>query len=130
MRVLIADPDWRFSQRASRFLESLAHLVVCETQPEAALARARHWHPDLVVLDAELACGNLMGTLNKLSPRPAVLLTGWMDRCDRVWRAWQQGGHELLMKPVFKSADLLEAIVSARENATANTRHIPAAASA
>jgi len=59
-----------------------------------------------------------------------VLLTGWVDRCKQVWRTWQQGGDELLMKPVFKSADLLEAIVSARENAAANTRHFPAAVSA
>ena len=30
MKVLIADPDWHFSQRVIRFLESRAHLVVYE----------------------------------------------------------------------------------------------------
>jgi DNA-binding response OmpR family regulator len=130
MRVLIADADWRFSQQASRFLESLAHLVVCQAQCDGLLERVRHWRPDLIILDAELAAEGLLGSLAKLSPRPAVLLTGWMDRCDRVWRAWQQGGDELLMKPVFRSADLLEAIVVALENATVSTRSAPTAASA
>ena len=30
---------------------------------------------------------------------PFMLLTGWLDRYDRVWRAWQRGGDELLIKP-------------------------------
>ena len=130
MRVLIVDPDWRFTHRASRFLESLAHLVVCETRADGALARTRHWHPDLVILDAELANTGLLESLNGLPSRPAVLLTGWIDRCDRVWRAWQQGGDELLMKPVFRSSDLLEGVVIALENAAAGARPARTAASA
>ncbi len=130
MKVLISDPDWRFAKQAEKFLESLAHLVVCQAQYDEALDRARHWQPDLIILDAELANKGLLDAVAAMSPRPAVLLTGWMDRYDLAWRAWQKGGDELLMKPVFKSADLLEAIITARENAATGTRTTRTAASA
>jgi len=51
-----------------------------------------------------------------------VLLTGWLDRYDIAWRAWQKGGDELLIKPVFSTDDIHEAIVTALENAAAGTR--------
>ena len=53
-----------------------------------------------------------------------------MDRYDRAWRAWQTGGDELLMKPVFTSAELHQAIVTALENAAAGCRTRPTAATA
>lgn len=130
MKVLIVDPDWRFTQQAGDFLESLAHLVICNARCDEAADRARHWEPDLVILDAELADKGLIDSINALTPRPAVLLTGWMDRYDVVWRAWQRGGDELLIKPVFRSSDLLEAIVQARENAATGRQPNRTAASA
>lgn len=132
MKVLIADPDWYFSQRAGRFLESRAHLVVHEGAWDAALDQARRWLPDLVILASELALHDgVMAALSSLKPRPAVLLTERMDRFDRAWRAWQQGGDELLLKPVLSSYDLHQAIVTARENAAAGIRpHAAAAVSA
>jgi len=59
-----------------------------------------------------------------------VLLTGWMERYDRVWRIWQEGGDELLMKPMFNTDDLHQGIVVALENASTGTRIRPVAASA
>ena len=129
MKVLIADPDWHFSQRVSRFLEDRAHLVVQESTADAALERARRWLPDLVILASELAIGDgVMAELSSLKPRPAVLLTEGLDRFDRAWRAWQQGGDELLVKPVLSSRDLHQAIVTARENAATGARPQKAAA--
>jgi DNA-binding response OmpR family regulator len=123
MKVLIADPDWHFSQRASRFLESRAHLVVCETNLHAASDQARRWVPDLVILAAELAVrSGMLELLSSLDPRPAVLLTERMDRFDRAWRAWQKGGDELLLKPMLSTHDLHLAIVAARENAVTGVR--------
>jgi len=132
MKVLIADGDWHFSQQASRFLESRAHLVVCEPVLRAAMDQARRWLPDLVILSAELAVREgTMETLLSLQPRPAILLTERMDRFDRAWRAWQQGGDELLLKPVLSADDLHLAIVAARENAaTGARRRVRATASA
>ena len=57
-----------------------------------------------------------------------MLLTENLDRFDRAWRAWQQGGDELLLKPVLSTHDLHQAIVTARENAVAGVRPHPAAA--
>jgi len=122
MKVLIADPDWRFAEQAMDYLESRAHLVVRKAQADEALAHAEHWQPDLVMVAAELAQDGLLASLAKLPQAPAVLLTGWMDRFDRVWQAWQHGGHELLMKPVFAAEEIHSAIVTAMENAAAGTR--------
>jgi len=122
MKVLIADPDWRFAQQATTYLESRAHLVVHHTVAGPAIAQARHWQPDLVIASVDLADDALLEQLAALKPRPALLLTGWMDRFDRAWRAWQKGGDELLMKPVFSSDELHDAIVAALENAAAGIR--------
>ncbi len=129
MKVLIGDPDWHFSQRVSRFLESRAHLVVHEGSAEDVVDRARRWLPDLVILASELAVRDgALKAISSLKPRPAVLLTEAMDRFDRAWWAWQQGGDELFLKPVLNSHDLHQAIVAARENATAGIRPRPTAA--
>lgn len=122
MKVLIADPDWRFSRQACSYLEAHAHLVVCEPHAEQALARAAHWQPDLVILAVDLADRTLMNGLYALNPRPAVLLAGWVDRYDLAWRAWQIGGDELLMKPVFRREELHLAIVAAMESAAVGMR--------
>ena len=122
MKVLMAEPDRRFAEHATSYLESHAHLVVHETQVDRALAQAMHWKPDLIIAAAELAGSGLLEALGNLRPRPAILLTGWMDRFDRVWRAWQEGGDELLMKPIFQVQELHAAILTAMENAAAGTR--------
>ena len=132
LKVLIADPDWRFAEQASSYLESRAHLVVHVSQADAAFARAEHWQPDLVILAAELAEKGLLTSLCGLPQRPAILLTGWLDRYDRAWRAWQKGGDELLIKPIWRKSELHDAIVTALENAAAGIRRAsgPTAASA
>ncbi|MCK4601352.1 MAG: response regulator [Phycisphaerae bacterium] len=130
LKVLIADYDWHFAQQASSFLESHAHLVVCESRSSVAIARAKHWQPDLVIASAELAGNGMMEALYCLKPRPAVLLTEHMERFVRAWQTWQKGGDELLMKPVFDWQDLHQAVVAALENAAAGRRQSPQVASA
>ena len=130
MKVLIADPDWRFARQATGYLEAHAHLVVRHFSAADVFKQAEHWQPDLVILAAELAEKGLLEELQCLSPCPAILLTEHMDRYDRAWRAWQKGGDELLMKPVFKAEELHEAIIIAMENATTGVRIRPAAATA
>lgn len=122
MKVLLVEPDWRFARMASAYLESHAHLVVSETRLDDALRRAAHWQPDLAIVAAELAEDGFLQLLARNDPPPAILLTGWMDRYDIAWRAWQTGGDELLMKPVFHSDELHEAIVVALETAAAGGR--------
>ena len=118
MKVLIVEPDWRFAGMAASYLERHAHLVVQESRLDEAVARAAHWLPDLIIVAAELAEDNFLELLAEAAPhKPAVLLTGWLDRYDIAWRAWQKGGDELLMKPVFTTDELHAAIVMALENA-------------
>jgi DNA-binding response OmpR family regulator len=122
LRVLIVDEDKRFTDAAAGYLESRAHLVVTQSDVRQAVATARHWPADLVIVSEELAETGIIEELRAASPRPAILLTGWMDRYDRIWRAWQRGGDELLMKPVFRSQELHQALVAALENAAAGAR--------
>lgn len=129
MKVLIVDGDWRFAQQATSYLESKAHLVVHNTQPAKALAQSDHWQPDLVILSAQ-AAGKLIEPLAGRSSRPAILLTGNLDEYHQVWKAWQKGGDEILMKPVFHSEELHQAIVTAMENAAAGSRKPRSRASA
>jgi DNA-binding response OmpR family regulator len=119
MRVLVIDTDWCFVRQARQYLEAHAHLVVHQNQPRDAQAQAEHWQPDLVILSAELADDELIRSLQETPDRPAILLTDHMDSYDRAWRTWQKCGDELLMKPVFRAAELHEAIVSALQNAAA-----------
>ena len=128
MRVIIADNDWHFASHVEEFLESHAHLVIRQNNAEDLANCVEHWQPDLVILAAELAEKSVLEFLTTLRPSPAVLLTEHMDRYDRAWRAWQIGGDELLMKPIFRLLDLHEAIVAAMENAAAGTRIRPAVA--
>ena len=117
MKILIVDADWRFVRQATDYLESRAHLVAHQNQVSAAMIQANRWQPDLVILAAELADDRLVNSLSSSPNPPAVLLTEHMDRYDRAWRAWQRCGHELLMKPLFKSQDLQDAVTNALENA-------------
>ncbi len=127
MKVLIVEPDGRFAEATRRYLEAHANLVVRD-HPSVALTRARHWEPDLVVLAGEVAEGGLLEQVQALPNRPAVLLTEHMDRYDRAWRLWQQGGDELLMKPIFSAGELNEGIVAALENRSTESRQVAASA--
>ena len=128
MKVLVLDPDWRFAQQARDYLEARAHLVVHHTSSELARSKVEQWAPDLVIVAAELCGDDLLSDLHSRDSGPAVLLTGWMVRYDRVWRMWQEGGDELLMKPIFSTDELHQGIVVALENASTGARTRPAAA--
>ncbi len=128
MKVLIAETDWRFAHHARSFLETRAHFVAFQTRPAQLLERTQQWCPDLLILAAELAEGGTLKTLMAMKPRPAVLLTEYMDRYDRAWRMWQVGGDEILMKPLFNNHELQEGIITAMENAASGARIWHAAA--
>ncbi|NBB96504.1 MAG: hypothetical protein GVY16_12310 [Planctomycetes bacterium] len=116
MRVMIVEPDWHFATQVAEHFEGNGDLVVRET-PEDFIEHADRWHPDMVLLSAELASSETLAALQALHPRPVLLLTEHMSRFDRAWSAWQVGGDELLMKPMLHQRELNEAVVSARQNA-------------
>lgn len=119
MKVLIADPDWRFTRKATAFLESRAHDVVVQPVGRALIKQVRRWRPDVVIVAVELAEDGLLEALQAGPGRPAVVLTSWLDGYCPAWRAWRRGADELLIKPVLASADLQQALVIARQRAAA-----------
>ena len=129
MKVLIADEDWAFAQKAWAHFEATANLVLWEPRMAQVAQRAASWQPDLLIVSARHVEQGLLEHLPPGPLRPAVLVTEHMADCDRAWRAWQKGGDELLLKPVFRSRDLHEAAMSALRNAACNQvgRRQPAA---
>ena len=119
LKVLVCDTDQRFVERASQFLMSHGHQVVSESLSDDALDRAARWKPDVVVLSSELVDrqdDDFLSALQNLPRRPAILLTGQLDRFDAAWRAWRKGGDELLLKPVMHAWELHTAIITAIES--------------
>lgn len=116
MKIMIVESDWQFTANAIRYFESRGHLVVQET-PFGAAAHARTWQPDLVILAGEYSSEEMLNSLRALRVRPAVLISEHMSNYKRAWAAWQRGGDELLMKPIFKASELQEAVVTALETA-------------
>lgn len=116
LKVLICDADRRFTDRAARFLTSHGHHVLVEALPTEAFDLAARWKPDVVVVSSESVAGEngeMLTDLRKIDPRPAVLLTGQLDRFDAAWQAWQRGADELLLKPVLQAWEIHTAIISA-----------------
>jgi DNA-binding response OmpR family regulator len=125
----MVESDWNFEAKAIGYLESRADVVVRQSQ-EGAVRHAQTWQPDLVILAAEYACEDMLNGLRALPGRPAILITEHMSRFDRAWRAWQLGGDELLMKPLFHTRELHDAIVIAMERAALNATETPASLAA
>ncbi|MFW6154589.1 MAG: hypothetical protein ACOC95_05175 [Planctomycetota bacterium] len=133
LKVLICDVDHRFVERATRFLGRHGHQVLNEPLVDEVYDVARRWRPDVLVLASEAvhtADGGLLRRVSQLPHRPAILLTGQLDRFDAAWRAWRQGGDELLLKPILHAWELHTAIVSAIECAAPKATGSSAAASA
>lgn len=130
LKVLMCDTDWRFVEHATRFLTTHGHQVISEPLPSEALDLALRWKPDVLVISSESATGqnsSLLAELRSVSPRPAILLTGQLDRFDAAWQAWQLGGDELLLKPVIHAWELHTAIIAAIERAAPMPAAQPAA---
>ncbi len=131
LKVLICDADHRFVERASHFLISHGHQVISEPFLEEVADLVGHWRPDVLVLSSDAADGEGGKILRKIqhsNPRPAILLTGQLDRFDAAWRAWRQGGDELLLKPVIHVWELHTAIIAAIESATTKELQSPTTA--
>ena len=112
----MVESDWDFESKAVGYFESRGDLVVRHSS-EAAVRESQNWQPDVVILAAELAGEDILNGLRALPSRPAILITEHMSRFDRAWRAWQLGGDELLMKPLFHSRELHDAVIIALKRA-------------
>jgi DNA-binding response OmpR family regulator len=121
MRVIIVESDRQFAEKAATYFEGHGDQVINES-PTTLIDRLRHWQADLLLLSAESATEELMNAIRALRAGPAILLSEHMSRFQRAWSAWQRGGHELLMRPIFHAYELREAVTVALENAAVGTR--------
>jgi len=105
IRVLVVDDDVSNLEMVAKMLQLRGAEVMTSPHATDALAVARTWRPDALVLDigmpdkdgyellAEL--GKLLGDLHKI---PAVALTGFASSEDRA-RAMRAGFHAHISKP-------------------------------
>lgn len=121
LKVLICDTDDLFVRKARSFLISHGHQVMSEPFLDECARLCDHWHPDVIIVSSETIEKDSDGSYDRiqaLQPRPAVLLTGQLDRFESAWRAWRKGGDELLLKPIVQGWELHTAIIAAVESAS------------
>ena len=114
-KVILVEADTRFARQLERYFISKS-AKVAESTPADLVQFATKFEPDLIILAAEFASSELCSALHRLPHKPAILLTEHMANYKQAWRAWQMGGHELLMKPVLKAQEVSDAICSAIQN--------------
>jgi DNA-binding NtrC family response regulator len=134
LKVLICDSDEQFVLRAGKFLSGHGHQVMSEPFLSDVADLADHWKPDVLIISSDTIENDTEGhfdSITAMDKRPAVLLTGQLDRFESAWRAWRKGGDELLLKPIVQAWELHSAIVAALESATGKSAAIqPNSASA
>ena len=114
-KVILVESDTRFARQLENYFVSKS-AKVAESTPAELVNFATRFQPDLIILAAEFANSELCSALHRLPHKPAILLTEHMANFKQAWRAWQMGGHELLMKPVLKAQEVADAVCKAIHN--------------
>jgi DNA-binding response OmpR family regulator len=86
-RVLVVDDEDRIRGIVRRYLESDGFDVAEAGDGEAALRRARDWHPDLVVLDVMMPGSDGLEVLRRLRTESdvyVILLTARSEEVDKL----------------------------------------------
>ena len=116
-KILIADDDINLLTSLSIRLEAAGYEVCAVQDSYHALAQARNFQPDVLILDINMPAGNgftvqdRLAHLNPVSHIPVIYLTG--ERSERVANlARVKHAFKLLYKPV-ETADLLAVIEDA-----------------
>ena len=118
-KILVVDDEVRIAQMIRRNLEAEgAYEVVIETDSTRALAVARKFEPDLVLMDVmmpEMDGGEVAALLSedpKLHHVPVIFLTAIVTREETGGSSSEIGGRVFLAKPV-RTEELVEAIEAA-----------------
>jgi DNA-binding response OmpR family regulator len=110
-RVLVVDDEDRIRGIVRRYLESDGFAVAEAGDGEAALRRAREWHPDLVVLDVMMPGTDGLDVLRRLridSDVYVILLTARSEEVDKLV-GLSVGADDYLTKP-FSPRELVARI--------------------
>ena len=116
-RILVIDDDAAVARVITRFLETTGlYEARSLTEPQRAVEIARHFRPDLVVLDIIMPTmdgGEVLAALQSeagLTDLRVIFLTGLVSESEIGPEGHQVGGHPCMPKPVH--TDLFRATVA------------------
>jgi two-component system, response regulator PdtaR len=107
-RILVVEDDALIAMLLTEMLGDLGHAVCATVATEAdAVAAARRYEPDLMIVDAGLARGSGVAAVKqilRLGPLAYVFITGDVERV----RACEPGA--IVVRKPFRQAELARAI--------------------
>ncbi len=113
-RVLVIDDEPEITDIVETFLTESGYVVATENSSQNAVAKAREFKPQVILLDIMMpgqdgydVCQELKKD-PKLSHVPVIFLTG-KDRADDMGRSFKSGGDMFIKKP-FSCERLLEIV--------------------
>jgi signal transduction histidine kinase/DNA-binding response OmpR family regulator len=135
-RVLIVDDDPSIRQICREVLELGGYQVRDAGSANAALAEARRFRPDMIVLDVLMPgidgyrCAEMIRADPAIGMAPIMFLSARSDTADKV-RAFRSGAEDYMVKP-FDAAELLARVAKAldrqaRELGASPTTQLPGA---
>ncbi len=135
-RVLIVDDDASIRQICREVLELGGYQVRDMGSATAALAEARRFRPDMIVLDVLMPgidgyrCAEMIRADAAIGMAPIMFLSARGDTADKV-RAFRSGAEDYMVKP-FDAAELLARVAKAldrqaRELGASPTTQLPGA---
>lgn len=115
VRVLIADDSFVVRGGLRHFVEALDGFeVVAEASTGVeAVARARQWRPDVVLMDLRMREGDGIAATRELSetlPEVRVLVVSWSDEPEHVREAIAVGARGYLVHGRFAADELAQAL--------------------
>ncbi|MGN6106213.1 MAG: response regulator [Kofleriaceae bacterium] len=135
-RVLVVDDDSSIRQICREVLEIGGYQVRDAGSANAALAEARRFRPDMIVLDVLMPgidgyrCAEMIRADPAIGMAPIMFLSARGDTADKV-RAFRSGAEDYMVKP-FDAAELLARVGKAldrqaRELGASPTTQLPGA---
>jgi DNA-binding response OmpR family regulator len=113
-RILVVDDEPEITDIVETFLTEAGYTVTVENASRRAIAKARDFKPDVVILDIMMpdmdgyqVCQDIKADPT-LAGTPIIFLTG-KDRSDDMGRSFKAGGDMFIKKP-FSCERLLEIV--------------------
>ena len=113
-KVLVVDDEPEITDIVETFLTEAGYTVSVENSSRRAIAKAREFKPDVVILDIMMpdmdgyqVCQDIKHD-PALAGTPIIFLTG-KDRSDDMGRSFKSGGDMFIKKP-FSCERLLEIV--------------------
>jgi DNA-binding response OmpR family regulator len=113
-KILVVDDEPEITEIVETFLTEAGYQVAVENTADKAIAKARTYRPDVILLDIMMPGQDGYSICQELKSDPAyagipvIFLTG-KDRNDDMGRSFRSGGDMFIKKP-FTCERLLEIV--------------------